>query len=521
MQTGAGNFLRSPPVAAGWGVLIPYVLFVLWALGPRLDNVLSFGGDDGFELCKAALLARLPDLGPRMWNDQPWLHTLLNAMLFRLVGEHAALPRMFSLISLGALLGAMIYLSRRSLNFAGGLALGCFLLAGEGMPNWSVAAMLELPAISWAMVADALAATPPGVVVRWRLVSTGTLLALACHVKFTALLVLPALLVMVWAQTGRRHFASALVWAALAFVTTFSVLVKLSPSFDLEQLLTPHLPASSALVAAEQAQFRPQWGWVLGDPAPLMAALFAWAQPAIKRCKATRTFTLVLLGTAVGIALCHRPWWRYYLIHLQVPLAMLGAVGVTWLSRQLGEIWRTRSPACHPPASGLPTTSSSRYPVPAAIMGAAAVLALWCGFALPRLMSALEEMSSYPTGQSSQLVSVLRRYQDRIQWCYTDLRDVAFHGRVLIPPELIVVSRKRFWHGDLDERRLWNWVRLYAPEAIVVSETYRERQPACASWLKQGYVLCAKEHGQECWLASSLTPDPLPQTEGRLERFGL
>lgn len=166
-------------------------------------------------------------------------------------------------------------------------------------------------------------------------------------------------------------------------------------------------------------------------------------------------------------------------------------------------------------------TSSHRQPVPAAIMGAAAVLALWCGFSLPRLISALEEMNRYPTAQSSPLVSMLRRYQDRIRWCYTELRDVAFHGGALIPPELIVLSRKRFWRGELDETRLWNWVRLYAPEAIIVSETYRTRHPACASWLKQGYVLCATEYGQECWLARSLNPDPPPNTEVRLERFGL
>lgn len=521
MQAHPGCFLKRPPLAAWAGVLIPYGLFALWVVGPRLDSVLSFGGDDGFELCKAALLARRPDLAPQMWNDQPWLHTMLNATLFRLVGEHAALPRMFSLVSLGALLGAAVHLLRRNLNFAGGLALGCFLLAGEGMPNWSVAAMLELPAISWAMVAAALAATPPGELVRWRLVSAGALLALACQVKFTALVVLPAALVMIWVQTPTRQLGSALVWAALGFVVAFSLVVHLSPSFDLEQLVMPHAPAASALIAAEQAQFRPQWEWVLGDPAPLMAALFARAHPAFQRCEPARVFTLVLFGTAVGIALGYRPWWRYYLIHLQVPVAMLGAVGVTWLSRRLHDIWRTSLAVRNHQVSGVPSPALHCHPAPGVIMGTAAVLALWCGFALPRMMSAMEQLSSYPTAQSSQLVPVLRRYHDHIRWCYTDLRDVAFHGGVLIPPELIVVSRKRFWHGDLDERRLWNWVRLYAPEAIIVSEAYRERHPACAAWLEQGYVLCANEHGQECWLARPLNPLPLRHTEGRLEHFGL
>lgn len=519
MQNVAGSLLRYPPGAAGWGVFIPYLLFVCWALGLELDSVLSLGGDDGFELCKIMLVARRPDLASQMWNDQPWLHTLLNAMLFRLVGEHAALPRMFSLISTGALLFALVYLLRRCLNFVGGLALGCFLLASEGMPSWPVAAMLELPAISWAIVASAVAATSRRAVVRWRLITSGILLALACHIKFTALLVLPALLVMVWAQTGGRRFGSALVWGALGFVATFSVLVQLSPSFDLAQLVAPHISGATTAVAA--AQHRIRWKWILGDPGPLIAALFAVAHPAFKRYRAARLFILVLLGTAICVALCHRPWWYYYLVHLQVPIAMLGAVGMTWLSRQFRQIWRTSSTACNPSVSGMSTAPWDCHRGSLAIMGTAAVLALWCGFALPRMMLALEDMRDYPTWQNSQLATVLRSYQDRIRWCFTERRDVAFHGGVLIPPELIVLSGKRFWHGDLDERRLWNWVRFYAPEAIIVSETYREQQPACASWLKQGYVLSAKELGQECWLARSLNPNPLLQTESRLERFGL
>lgn len=153
-------------------------------------------------------------------------------------------------------------------------------------------------------------------------------------------------------------------------------------------------------------------------------------------------------------------------------------------------------------------------------MGTAAIVALWCGFALPRMMSAMKEMSNYPTAQSNPLVSLLRRYQDRIQWCYTDSRDVAFHGGVLIPPELIVLSRKRFWHGDLDERRLWNWVRLYTPEAIVISDHSRVRYLTWTSWLTNEYVLCAKEHEQEGWVARSLNPDAIKQSEDRLKYFG-
>ncbi len=521
MQTARRDILRRARWAVGAAVFLPYGLLVLWALGLPLDSALALGGDDGFELCKSALVARRPDLAPQMWNDQPWLHTLLHGTLFRWVGEHAALPRLFSLVSLGALLGAATHLLRGSLNGVGGLALSGFLLAGEWMPTWSVAAMLELPAISWALAAAALAATPPGAMKRWRWMAAGVLLALACHLKFTALVVLPAWLAMIRARKPARHRGATVVWTALGFVLAFSLLVRWSPSFDLESLILPHLPLVSGPVAAEMAQYRPRWAWILGDPAPLLAALFALAHPGFKRRRAARAFTLVLLGTAAAVALGHRPWWQYYLIHFQIPLAMLGAVGVTWLSRRLRRAWRESLRADPPAKSGLSAPAGSGPALAGLIMSAAAVAALWGGFALPRMMQELKELNDSPTAQSSRLVQTLRRYQDRIRWCYTEDRTAAFHAGVLIPPELVVLSRKRFWHGYLDEQRRANWIRFYAPEALIIPEARRRQNPAFARWLDRHYKLCAREYNLECWLSESLNPEPLPTTEHRLELFGL
>ena len=102
------------------GVLVPFFLFVAYACTLPLDRILSIGGDDGFELSKALLMARHPELANRMWNDQPWLHTMLHAGLFRSFGEHAIFPRVFSLFSLAVLLVAMAHLLRTHVGFLAG-----------------------------------------------------------------------------------------------------------------------------------------------------------------------------------------------------------------------------------------------------------------------------------------------------------------------------------------------------------------------------------------------------------------
>ena len=65
------------------GVLVPFCLLLVYASSLPLDRIFSVGGDDGFELSKAMLVERRPDLAVRMWNDQPWLYTVIQATLFR------------------------------------------------------------------------------------------------------------------------------------------------------------------------------------------------------------------------------------------------------------------------------------------------------------------------------------------------------------------------------------------------------------------------------------------------------
>ena len=81
----------------GWSLLVPALFSLVFAFHP-LWNALAVGGDDGFELCKSLLLARDPAAATQMWNDQPWLHTMLVAFLFKVFGPAAGIVRVFSLV---------------------------------------------------------------------------------------------------------------------------------------------------------------------------------------------------------------------------------------------------------------------------------------------------------------------------------------------------------------------------------------------------------------------------------------
>lgn len=77
------------------------------------DAEILWGTDSGFELYKAQVLAERPGEARRMWNDQPWLHTLLVATLFR-AGGGVTEARVLTILSVAALYAALTLLWRAS-----------------------------------------------------------------------------------------------------------------------------------------------------------------------------------------------------------------------------------------------------------------------------------------------------------------------------------------------------------------------------------------------------------------------
>ena len=136
----------------GWPLAASLGLLLVIALVAPLEEGIAIGGDDSFELGKSLLLARDPGLADRMWNDQPWLHTLLTARLFRLLGEHAAIPRLFTLLSTAALLWALWRLVGLAFHRDRGLG----ALAG------GVAGVLYLTAPESSILACSAMIGPPG-----------------------------------------------------------------------------------------------------------------------------------------------------------------------------------------------------------------------------------------------------------------------------------------------------------------------------------------------------------------------
>jgi hypothetical protein len=517
----------SRPAGAGllWALVVP-VIFAAVALQCPLNSALTVGGDDGYELNKALLLSRDPQAAVRMWNDQPWLHTLLTAQLFKWVGEQAAVPRLFSLMSAMALVMAVGHLIRKDCGRLELMLVGALLLSAWNVPGLAMAAMLELPAIAWAVVAAAVAYCGYGPVRWWRLVLCGAVVGAASQIKWTAMIVMPALVVMLVCQLGWRKAAWALVLWLVGFGVVVAAIAVWSPSFDPEQLFLSHLKANMALQGADRAVARFRFDTVLQNPAMVVAAGLGiwrgwkWVRPP------AMGFGLTFLTTAAAVAVAQRPWWNYYVLHFYVPLAMFGAVGAGWAIRAAlrfaVEAACSRPKADAAAASGAVGLLGAGHGTAVAVLAAPAIVALWVGFSVLNVVSELAMVRSAKRADQLDIVRTMREFAPQTRWCFAAAREYAFAARVLVPPELVVLPWKRFLSGNITKQDVAQMVMRYEPEQILLNRYDWLRTAGFESWLTNTYVLTDRDELQELWVKRSLNPPELgTRTEMRLRALGL
>jgi hypothetical protein len=71
---------------------------------------------------------------------------------------------------------------------------------------------------------------------------------------------------------------------------------------------------------------------------------------------------------------------------------------------------------------------------------------------------------------NSRLLSQLKQYAPRTHWIYTSesLNHYAFEAGLPIPPEIAVVSLKRFWSGQISVDKTINTCMRYRPEQVLL-----------------------------------------------------
>ncbi len=443
----------------------------------------EFDLDEGLNAMKALLVARGYPLYSQVWSDQPPLLTYLLAACFRIFGANIDAGRVLVLLLSTVLMGCAVQYLRMTWGLWHALAGGLFIVLLPFYPSLSVAVMVGLPSIAFAMLSLLFLEF-------WHqrrregwLILSGLALGLSVLTKlftgFLAPIFAIGLLLDERARLGnlrswRRMLRPALVWSlAFGMFSVGSGLILVGPAY-LSQLVTTHLfarqEASFIELTASQSI-----AWHLRDAWPFLllggiGCIFAILE------RRWRSFYLLAWAVVAYLLLSfHAPVWYHHQFLITIPAAMLSAAAAGEVMRAIPAAIRSRAFANR---SVLLTLLALVGCV--AILGARGRLTYY-SFALPAPLIPPEA----PTGgHETDFLAGMATYAAKTHWVVTDMPMYAFRVGLLVPPPLAAITDKRLASGEASEEQIIQVIEEYRPEQVLLG---RFNLPAVDAYLKKDY----------------------------------
>jgi hypothetical protein len=484
-------------LVTGLGILWFGILTVL--LFDSVRSALEIGADEHFELSKGLLWANGYKLYNQVWNDQPPLHTVMLGQLFRLFGASIALARGFA-VCFGILLfaGNFHLVKNRFGSLAAWITTAC-LLAAPCVLVLSVSVMLEVPA----MAGGLLALWP---LHRWSsnyrlnqlgLVGSAVILAGALQIKFTACIFVPALCLEIVLLTRERFpsgwtkkaISNLLIWGASVVACLLVLGVLLGSGYS--QAWTSHF-SQQTLQSSEARQFKFSFDLLLGHTEALLGTALGLCVAVFRREWRPCAFPCALLGTVGIVHTIYYPWWWYYYLHFAIPLAWISGYGVSRLIRIAVNTFSNR----------LLNSLLGTFCKLAVVTGLVGAMVIKGG---GRLVSEIERLRDLPRVEKNQMISKMKEFACVTRWVYTPSTIYAFHAGLIVPPELAILVKKRFWSGNITKENITSIVERYQPEQILLRDG--ESLAPADLFIAANYILVYRSDGLNLYVSKRLAAE--------------
>ena len=498
-----------------WGLATVVVaLLILYSQLP-LGTALQFGGDEGYELITGFLMSKGFLLYKQIWNDQPPLLVLWLSWAFKIWGPSLLAARLlaagFGLVLFGTFFQLV---SQRAGRWSAFLAV-FFLVASPAILELSVSVMQEVPTFGTALVSALL-------LFRWCkgphwgwLLASGIVMGVALEIKLTAMLVVPAMLVEI-ALTGqavhnqsRRKIAAlnAVQWAMPVGIT-FAVIGLIWGGGSFQSSYKSHF-AEHPLYGMERPEDFPLPVSVFFDHAECVVAAAAGVVFAVRQRRLREfAFPLVMFLTALGVHAVHRPWWMYYYLHLAIPMAWLAGYAVSEIIKTFTRLFsKTETPQARRAAPreiahpGLKLSSPKTWKGLVLCVFAALILVR----SERRLEAGVENLQARIRADADPVLAKMKEYAGRTRWVYVQYGNETypFHAQLPMPPEIAVVTLKRFWSDQISIKEIVETCRRYQVEQLLLKRT----QPG-EDWneLLQGYRVVYEGKDYVLYVATRISP---------------
>ena len=447
------GLIASRGLSSNYSALgLPAAFALLVSILGQWWNPQSFDFDEGINLGKGALVAAGFHPYAEMWNDQPPILTYILAFVQWPFPWSVSAARVTILLFACLLLHSVFKVVERSAGTAA--AATSVILLGTAPLMWrlSISVMIGLPAVALAMWACTIVYRRHKTGL-FRGAVAGLVFALSLQTKLFTAAALPAFLAVAYlsGEEQRRAdrikmvvvvlSATAFGFIAIAFITGEPLLTKLVSSHVAVEVRSTYSLFDSSLKLAE---------YLIQQPLVLFSALLA-VSSTWRPVSDLQTAWLIWIGCSVVVLLGHTPLRYHHALLLLVPMACLGGDALWRFFRATWPAWET----------------FSRYKILLAVILPIAFFA----YAILLLRPFHYDRGVAVSGGTARLL----RYAQKDPWVATDEPFEAFQAKLLVPPELIVFSRKRIESNNLTPDTLIEVIAARRPGQVLLERFHVDR----------------------------------------------
>lgn len=462
----AADHLRGSFLKEHWDVLVVLIAVCFIDSMLPLGTALQFGGDEGYELMKGFLVSKGFKLYQQIWCDQTPLFPMLLSWGFRIWGPTFLVARLIA-AGFGLLLfGTFFQLVKQTAGRVAAFFATFLFIASPIILELSVSAMQEVPAFAVALV-SALLLFRSCRSRRWPwLIGSGVVMGIALGIKVTAALYVPGVLAQILfgqkrpVKTGLKELALKVFGWLAAMGFTLGLILLLWGSGSMYATVQTQLVAHFEPGLARPEDFPFKLPILLSQVECAAAAVIGIFITLSQKRQQNFLFPTALLLTTFTVHLFHRPWWDYYYLHTAIPMAWLAGYTLSKCAQQvLGSNSSNRS------------LSNALSKQPLKSVALAVALAFVMVRSELRLEINIKGLQQRERTEASGLLARIRQFAPQTHWIYVQsgMEQYAFAAQLSMPPEIAVVSLKRFWSGQISDADIINTCHQYQPEQLLMN----------------------------------------------------
>jgi hypothetical protein len=477
------------PTELAWHILPPLAYLLLMLRWFPHWNAFWIYSDEGYNVMKALLVSRGYTLYSQIWSDQPPLFTHLLAVLYRVNGPTVFASRVLVLLFSCLLIWAAVQYLRLAWGNGAALAGALLVILLPFFPSLSASALVGQPSLAMAVVSMLALAAWHRSGSRLYLILSAAALSLSLLFKLFTIFLVPifaaGLLASEFFPAGVKSALAGrmrplLLWALVLMIFTLVLGFMMTGAEGIVQIIQPHIAASQADFSSGTQNY--PITFYLRDSWSILLLAGVGAVYTIVQRRWLMFYSLAWMAAAGLILLNLSPVWFHHQMLVTIPAALLAGGAVAETVQLLRQALRA------------PTGTGVRW------------IWLASGLAIIILVLATRPLKTIDQFQlpgsapgevrapfEDRVMRKINQYADQTEWMVTDLPMFAFRAGIPVPPELAVISGKRFAAGELSEQDIIDKVKQYQPEQVLIG---RFELPLLEQYLNGSYLPILEREGE-------------------------